>query len=439
MALLIRLFCGLVALPACAIGDQLEFDTTVRFAVQTEEDVHLGIQYDNTRSATTGLLRQAVLWQPADTWLLHGLAELFTTSRREISLEEEFGEVVDRDYFYLREFWVDYSGIGRYPGEFVRLGVERRQEPSRLWWDREIANLRWNLDTTLVNASAAFGRRVKFNHSDEEFLDEAETRQDWWVAHLDYQWAYHNWLGVKVLHVRDSDEDRNPAEVTDKRFAKKITWLGLSAQNGYFTHRLGSWQYALDIMAMSGETHFYDVKGLAADFGLRKNFFWRNAFSIGMHLGYAEGGEGADDRVFFQSGLQTNRSRFAGTRAVLSRFGEAAKGELSNLTAGSLYLSQSVGLFWEWALVLHDLQRADTHSPVYFRGVMANPISDQRKLGRELDLAVAYFGPGGEGPKRWDHNASVRVYGGYFQAGAAYDNMPADGRYRLLIDFQKRF
>ena len=408
-----------------------KLSTNVKLSTLLEDDRYLGLRQDDATSALYARIQEEVDWQLNKNLKMNAFLEVFTAEER-IPLDEEYAVKDKKSYVYLRELWVDYSGFGRYPGESLRFGAERFRESSSLWWDREMVLARWNLESTLLNASAGIGKRTNALHSNEDFLSDDESGRNHAFAFADYQWRYQHWLGAKLHYSKRKEEP-----VSEQL---ELTWFGLSAHNQYNDLDKSPWQYSAELIALRGSALSTDITGWAADVGIRRSFLSKNPVSVGVQFAYGSGGgDNVDDRTFYQTDLHTNRSRFAGTSSILSRFGEAAKAELSNISIATVYASQKIQERWEWSIVFHDFKRVNEERSVVLRGVAVTPETQGDQLGNEMDILFGYLGNPSRRERSWDSDFSVLLRAGYFKTGNAFATLPNDGRYRAVIDIQKRF
>ena len=135
-----------------------------------------------------------------------------------------------------------------------------------------------------------------------------------------------------------------------------------------------------------------DVNAFGVDLGLRWNIDeqWKAG------VGYARGSGGKDgEEQFQQTGLESNRSNFTGTRSRVHRFGEAFRGELSNLQAATLFGSWQLREDYDASLVYHKFWRVDDDSDIGTSGINAALQPGEKDIGQELDLVVTkYFKQG---------------------------------------------
>ncbi|HWV09634.1 MAG TPA: alginate export family protein [Pseudomonas sp.] len=370
----------------------------------------------------------------------------------------------DKSYLAMREFWVDYRGLTAYPGEHLRFGRQRVRSDEGTWWDTNIEALRWSFDTTLLRAHAGVAERFSEYRTDlDELAPEDEDRQHFF-GDISTQWTPGHWVGIKAHHSRDNGDLANPGEAIDemdKRYTGDLTWLGINADGDFFNHRserpLNYWAQATwlngDIdelqqtvvgdQRLATGSRGVDVNAWAVDLGLRWNIDenWR------VGGAYARGSGGGDDdssEQFRQTGLESNRSNFTGTNARMHRFGEAFRGELSNLQVATAFTSWKLDDDYDASVVYHRFWRVDDNQDVGDSGIVA-PLQDGEKdVGQELDLVVTkYFKqgllPAAMAESMDERSALVRFRGGVFKPGDAYGSGTDSLMHRAFVDFIWRF
>ncbi|HSC84051.1 MAG TPA: alginate export family protein [Pseudomonas sp.] len=370
----------------------------------------------------------------------------------------------DKSYLAMREFWVDYAGLTPYPGEHLRLGRQRVRSDEGTWWDTNIEALHWSFDTTLLQANAGIAERFSEYRTDlDELAPEDEDRQHVFGG-ASYQWTPGHWVGVKAHHSHDSGSLRNPGEQIeplDKRYTGDLTWLGLNVDGDFFNpNSQNPLNYWGQVTWLTGDTEQLqqqvvgderiatgkrdqDVDAWAVDLGLRYSL--DEQWKVGG--AYARGSGGGDDNEseqFMQTGLESNRSAFTGVESRMHRFGEAFRGELSNLQVASAFTSWKLREDYDASLVYHRFWRVDDEQDVGQSGITA-PLQDGEKdIGQEVDLVVTkYFKqgllPAGMSEHLDDRSALVRFRGGVFKPGDAYGSDTDSLMHRAFVDVIWRF
>jgi alginate production protein len=128
----------------------------------------------------------------------------------------------------------------------------------------------------------------------------------------------------------------------------------------------------------------------------------------------------------------------------MHRFGEAFRGELSNLQVATAFTSWQMGEDYDASVVYHRFWRVDDNQDVGQSGIIA-PLEDGEKdIGQEMDLVVTrYFKQGLLPASMAEHlderSALVRFRGGVFKPGDAYASGTDSLMHRAFVDFIWRF
>lgn len=393
-----------------------------------------------------------VQWQPHADTVLFGRVEGFAPSGEVIVTGDEERARRSESYARLRELWFDYGGFTAYPGEHLRIGLQRLRDADGQWLDRDIESVRWIFDTTLVQGHLGVAESFLTYRSDGSEPPSAQRDRAHGFGGIGRQWRVGHYLGLRALHAFDHadaeaqviEEPRDPKLEDDR-----LTWIDLYAHNGYYTPATaGRAWYWVDARYLTGTREDYtpatllepalrtrnSVDAFAADLGLR----WRVPGSVPWQFGLAAayGSGSADDSGRFeQTGLHSNRSRYTGTRSLVHRFNEAFQPELSNLYAGTVYLSLPMPR-WDANLALHRFVRDSRAGGVISEGVDLAPSTDARVLGNGADLVLAYyFGARAPSLAREDEDlrSSLRLRASAFEPGRAYVS-DADTQYRVLME-----
>lgn len=367
----------------------------------------------------------------------------------------------DDSYLALREFWVDYRGISNYPGEHLRLGRQRLHEDSGEWLDSNIEALNWIFETTLLNAHVGAAQRFSDYRTDVNELTPEDKDVTHTFADIATQWTPKHWVGLRVHHVQDSGSLPDPGEqidVEDKNLTGNLTWVALEANgDGYNYRSTMPVNYWLSAAWLTGDrdsvTSVIDANGdriatgdssgnvntWGTDLGLRWNIdeSWR----VGAAVARGEGGGRNNENVYQQTGLESNRSTFTGTRSRVARFGEAFRGELSNLQAATVFGAWSLREDYDASVVYHQFWRVDDQQDTGDTGVINAPLVDGEKdLGHEVDLVMTKYFKQGLLPAsmaQWvdEPSALIRLRAGVFFPGDAYASDTDSSMHRAFIDF----
>lgn len=178
------------------------------------------------------------------------------------------------------------------------------------------------------------------------------------------------------------------------------------------------------------------MSGWAADLGARAQLMDTPRLVIGAHGAIASGGgEAGESDAFRQTSLESNRSRFTGTRSQVQRFGEAIQPEWTNLKVFTLYTALSDRDTWDANLLYHRYWLSDENGTVRSDLVEPGFTGSSDDLGQSVDLVLGYYGDSAS--TSWAA-FDVRFRGGVFMPGDAYGD-DADARHRVVVDVSKRF
>ncbi|GHT85748.1 alginate production protein AlgE [Betaproteobacteria bacterium] len=363
-----------------------------------------------------------------------------------------------RNYLALRELWVGYSGLSAYPGEALRLGRQRlRDDGSGLWRDTSIEALAWNFDTTLLRAHLGVAERFSEYRSDIHDLAAEDKDRLHVFGDISRQWRPGHWLGFNFHHRRDHDKLKRPGETVDtldKTRVGKLFWFGVHASSEAFTPRndaaLNYWTSAFwsggerdrlttatvgDHRIATGKRDDDVDAGWGVDLGLR----WRFNAAGQVGIAYAHG-----NNDFQQTGLESNRSAFTGTRARPHRLGEAFRGELANLRVVSAFASWQVRDEYDINAIWHRFQRADGDQVIGGSAISAAMTNNDKDVGQEFDFVLSRYFRNGLLPaaisQAFDEpSAVVRLRGGVFWPGHAYGREVDSTMYRTTVDVMWRF
>jgi alginate production protein len=347
-------------------------------------------------------------------------------------VENEHDEPVEVEgYAALREFWFDYGGLTDYPGEGLRLGLQRLREYDGLWWDRDIEAVRWIFDTTLFQFQLGAAKQFNAYRTDDYELPETQRDRAYGFMGISTQWIPRNFVGARLAYAVDQRElppPGTPVEAdggteTDpvsgdtldtyrEPQVRRYSWLGVFLDNRYYEHERGPGvAYRVELIGLAGNVRRADVtdpdtgatgttgttgnetredvEALGGDAGLRVRF--GDAFPLVIGGGYAYGQGGRDtngSREFRQTGLHSNRSRFTGTRTILNRFNEAYQADLNNLRVATAFVALPLAN-WDLSLVAHRFERDDPNRGVSADGVDVQPLANgSADLGTGFDVVL---------------------------------------------------
>jgi alginate production protein len=469
--------------------DAKHFGADVKITLQSEEDRDLGTRDGGDANGIALDVRPWVRAERGD-WSAYSMGQAvvasdiietdtLASSTGEPESAQADGRTREKNYLALRQFWVDYAGLTDYPGEHLRLGRQRLHNEDGQWRDTNIEALNWSFDTTLLQASLGAAQRFSEYRTDIDELAPEDDERLHLYGDIAAQWQPGHWLGVRVHHSRDdgalADPDQ-PIDALDKRANGNLTWLGLHAHSdAYNVRNQQRFNYWASLTSLTGERNSLDnslddgiasgqsstdLNAWATDLGVRLRLdpSWQvgAAYARGSGSGDADGNGNGNYR---QTGLHSNRSTFTGTRSSVQRFGEAFRGELSNLQAVTLFGTWQLADEYDASLVYHHFWRVDEHQQIGRSGINArfdDPLADlapapqvalvdgEKALGQELDLVVSKYFKQGLLPAAMSEAidepaALVRFRGGVFKPGDAYGSDTDSLMHRAFIDVIWKF
>jgi alginate production protein len=476
---------GMVSVAAADI-DGTRFGLEIKATAQSEGDRDLGTA---PHGDVNGLGLDLRPWASAQrgAWSAYAMGQAVTatdivetdTLQQDTSADAQASNS-DREpkksYLALREFWVGYRGLTPYPGEQLKLGRQRLRNDDGQWRDTNIEALAWTFDTTLLKADLGAAQRFSDYRTDLSELSPTDKDRLHLFADAAWQWHPGQWIGVRAHHTRDNGsldhaqagQARDPLDKTENG---DLTWFGIEASSDAYTARrtTDTWNYWASLTGLKGnrdkvnsldsngnlparDSAHDTVSGWATDLGLRLRLdpHWQ----VGAAYARASGD-------YEQNGLQSNRSTFTGINSRVHRFGEAFRGDLTNVQAATLFSSLTVQEDYDASLVYHRFWRVDGDKGITSRGVAAYdnqydeagdltsasslPLRDgDRDLGQEVDLVVTRYFKQGLLPASLSQSidepsALVRLRGGVFKPGDAYGSQVDNYLHRAFVDVIWRY
>lgn len=369
----------------------------------------------------------------------------------------------DDAFVALKEAWIEYGGLSDYPGEVLRLGRQRIRNDDAQFFDQDIDALRWIFDTTLLEADLGVARQFDSYRSDGLDIPSEQKERTYSFGHVAWDWAPMQRFGLRAVYARDDNplpaagEPFTPAE---RRSRGKQFWIGVFADNHAYDWKLDqSLSYWASITYLGGRRDlaveddgslFPDagvavasgideesVSAWAAEAGLRFRIY--GPLRGGVAFMHSSGGEeGNSGAQYAQTGMQSNYSRFTGTRTQIYRYNEAFRPEQGNLQALTAFVSASAGAY-DTSLIYNHLSRPEADGAVISNGLTVAPTQAGRDLGSGVDLVLTrYFSVGApaEAPRYTPQetgDSSLRLRGSWFTPADAY-GADAKDDYRIAVE-----
>jgi alginate production protein len=470
-----------------ALTDEKNYGLDVKVTGQSEDDRDLGTAKGGDVNGV-GLDLRPWVYGESGNWSAYAMGQAVTstdiietdTLQQSDTSGTQTTDNGDRkskkNYLAMREFWVGYGGLTPYPGEILKLGRQRLHNDDGQWRDTNIEALAWTFDTTLLKANVGVAERFSEYRTDLTELSPKDKDRLHIFGDISTQWSPGNWVGVRGHHTHDDGKLDYPvpgeaSDSLDKKENGDLTWLGLEANSDAYNYRnTNTLNYWGSVTGMSGERDTVNqlaadgsapaqaktsgnVDGWATDMGLR----------LRLDPSWQVGGAYARASAEYeQNGLESNRSNYTGTRSRVHRFGEAFRGEMSNMQSATLFGSWMRNDEYDASLVYHKFWRVDGNKPIGSSGINAVentydtttdallsstslPLEDGKKdLGQEVDLVVTkYFKqgllPAGLSQSVDEPAALVRLRGGVFKPGDAYGKEVDSYMHRAFVDVVWKF
>lgn len=460
----LALFAGALPLPAAA---QLDAGIKLKGAAYDEDPRDLGLAPGGTpeegRSASYLDLGPYVRIQAGEDTAFYVRTQLFASAGDPVVQNEDELPVANEEYAALRELWLEYGGITSFPGEVLRLGLQRVKEPDGLWWDRDVESVRWIFDTTLVQAQLGVAEQFGTYRSDDVELSPGQRDRAYVFASYSRQWRPGYYNGIRAAYAQDHGtlpgvgETIRPDTKTQDR---DYLWVALRTDNGYYDPRsANAFTYWAEAILLAGRRESAnrpqqapgdptpppdtvdsinktDVAALATDLGLRVKLPLIFPMSIGATAAVAEGDRsGGTSHVFEQTGLESNRSRFTGTRTLIHRFNEALEANWSNLIDTAAFVSFP-GESADASFIWHKFRRQDGDEGFSADGLDVQPVNGESDLGSGMDFVLTtFFRNFGEREVAEDDDSrsNVRLRASRFMPGAAYGDS-VDDLYKVTLE-----
>lgn len=434
----------------------LNYNTRAKLSLISEGDRRLGTRPDDsTRSDELAMdLKPEWVWQLSRHWRSKLRLQAFGATGR-VDVTDEIGGTETDGFVGLREFWFDYNGLTDYPGESIRFGRERLKEDTGLWWDDDVSLIRWIFDTTLLKTTVGVANKVSEMRTDIGDPPVEERSIARVFGQTRWQWRKDQYLTFLATHAERYSSDQDLAdEASDGlpgRVTDSLTWASVRGDNAYFDwHSHSRFQYLASVSAVTGTDSRLDtngtetfnrqqrnVSGWAADLGLRAQLHETPRWTVGMHGAIASGGsDSSHSDAFRQTGLESNRSRYTGTRSQVARFGEAFQPEWSNLRVATAYTALSNRDDWAANFIYHRYWMDDQAGTVYSDLIEPGYTGASDDIGQSFDIVLGYYGD--DGASNW-HSFDVRLRGGVFMPGDAFGPDASSNRHRVVLDVAKRF
>lgn len=385
-------------------------------------------------------------YQEKQNWRAYVFFDLFLSTDAVNNNESNASPKQSDGYLGLRELWVDYNGLTSYPGEYLRAGLQRIRANDGLWWDADIEALRWKFDTTLFVAEIAAAERFSLYRTNDNSLPYSEEDRQHLLGSARYQYQAGHWIDVRGHYLNDEKPLRigTAASIGVDAHISNAQWLGIGFDSDYMNYKSTSpLGYSMNAIFMNAEHKVFDnalirqnTRGRFIEAQLR--------FSTDdWHLGIAYANADAcnpQHKCFFQTGLESNRSNFTGTRARIARFGEIYRASLENIRVNSIYATWTPSQDIDVNVMAHHFQRNDSSARVV-NFLNNDPAPGSKTLGDELDMVISWYFDPNITPKDWsfDDTAALRLRSGIYKPENSVGKDGNNTAFLISTEFSWRF
>lgn len=418
-----------------------------------QSKIQFDILDDNTSTASTAKNKNTVLvnlkpyaYQENQLWRSYALLDLFAATDVVNYSETDSSSRNSDGYLGFRELWLDYTGFTSYPGEYLRTGLQRVRANDGLWWDTEIEALLWRFDTTLLIAEIAAAKRFSLYRSNDNTLPYSEEDRQHLLGSTRYQYQAGHWIEIRAHHT-NNDKPLHIGSAEYSNFDNTLSnaqWLGIGLDSDYMNNKLTkSISYSINAIYMQAAYKVFDHSLIKEHTSGRFIETQVRYSTKNWHLGLAYADADAcqpPQKCFFQTGMESNRSNFTGTRARIARFGESYRASLENLRVNTLYATWSPTAALDVEMIGHQFKsKNDTARVVNF--INKDLMGASNNLGKELDMVASWYLKPSIAPMEWavDDSAALRLRGGIFKPEDAYGQNKNDLVFHIISELTWSF
>lgn len=295
---------------------------------------------------------------------------------------------------------------------FGRVGRQKFDDLSGLWWNAPLTGLSYRFDSTLLRFYLAAGDRSSYLRTDWDQDDPSANSALYAISQLSWQWKLDQYLILRGAWRQDKDNEYTLGQNYDR--AEVVTqpvegtWAGIEFQGERHASEDHWPRYEVEAGWMSGQQVLYrtttvspdvvqvklrgerDLDGYMARVSLQQVWQYRTRWVIGAEAIYASGGDGVDGG-FVQTGLNTNRDSLYTTHLSGSLTGEALRASLSNLVLAGVHAAFSWQDRHEGFIAVRQAWRADERDEVQLDRPL--PANGNKDLGLEVDVAWGWYLP----------------------------------------------
>lgn len=451
------LFCAGATMAGGVHADVGSFDTSVKVKASALMDGDRDLGSADFHTARGGILEitpQAYL-QITDDVSAFLRVRGFTQSNDFAPMPGDTAPTQANTFGEVRELWVDYGGLTDYPGEHLRIGRQRLRQDDGQWFDMDIESLRWIFDTTLIQADLGIAEAFDSYTYKKDAVALPQNLKDRFNAFAagSYEWAPSQRVGIRALYADDDGKGNVAADSggNSKPTNARLLWLGAHVENGFYDYHhikpLTYWGEAIWLTGSekpttadiaNGATNTVqkqDVRAWGGDLGVRVKPVDGLPLQIGAGYAFGSGSDTDKSDTYRQTGLNSNRSHFTGTRSLVARYSEVLRADLSNLSVTSLFTSLQFET-GDASLVLHNFRRDNSSAPIITDGITVQPVPGNHDIGQGVDLVLSrYFGPEkNDTDPEGDAQTAVRLRVSLFDPGSGYASTAHQSAYRIILE-----
>ncbi|MCL1079027.1 hypothetical protein D5R81_13720 [Parashewanella spongiae] len=328
-------------------------------------------------------------------------------STNSINLEPEEGGQSSDGYLALQQLYFTMENILT-PTLSASIGHKRLKENSGLWWDRNITMASVNYDRSLFSGFVAIAEQVNSFRTDGSDYQNKDTDIFRIMAGTSWQWKYHHYFDVNYSYINDHsgakntrlDEVNNGIDLLDP----KTHWIGIHPHGQYPINDNFSLSYNGQYIIQKGQVTRYETGNrqvstaqekdvdawlVQSDLQLEFNSKYQPVLGV-QYVTTSDNSDSDTEGRFFQTGLQSNRSRITANGTSITRYNDAFRPELSNISIIGTYLGIKFSETINLNLVVNKFSRVNSDLNIGYSGINSPLVVGEKDLGVGADVVVNY-------------------------------------------------
>ncbi|MCC2638942.1 MAG: transcriptional regulator [Moraxellaceae bacterium] len=315
-----------------------------------------------------------------------------------------------RYFAEIPEFWWQHSSDDL--RHFGRIGMQKFDDLSGLWWNAPLTGLSYRFDSTLLRYYIAAGDRSSYLRTDWDQDDPQANSALYGLTQLSWQWKLDQYVILRAAYRQDKDNEYAIGQTYDtaEMSARPLegSWAGLEWQGERHVNEDHWPRYEIEGAWMQGQQIRYhttttgpetvqvksrtekDLQGYMARLSLQQIWQYHTRWVIGAEALYASGGDGIEGG-FVQTGINTNRDALYTTHLSGSMTGEALRMTISNIVLAGAHVAFSWQDRHEGFIAVRQAWRADEQDEVLLDSRL--PPNGSKDLGLEVDIAYGWYMP----------------------------------------------